>query len=171
MGQHSDLYFCFVWPWVFERRNFQRTVTIPQLHNYRKVRIRQWHQSRLCIFVYSLSMVEIYCWERPLTGASGKSHVALSRERHGTYAHHDDNDWLEVQNKNPRKTLKFSFYGGFLVYKVCSHHRERKRAMTSNKRTLSGCLTTSSKTNASGAWFILIRNTWTYSAMDHWDKF
>ena len=44
-------------------------------------------------------MVEIYCRERPLTDASGKSRVVLPRGRYGTCAHHDDNDGLEVQNK------------------------------------------------------------------------
>ena len=70
--------------------------------------------------------------------------------RHDTCVHHDENDGLEVQNRNPVKPSNFSFTG-VLDSKVCSHLRVQKLAQKSNKRTLSRCLTTSSKTKASDA--------------------
>ena len=53
-----------------------------------------------------------------------------------------------------------------LNFELVIYLREQKGDQKSNKRTLSGCLTTSYKTNASDAWFILIRDAWTYSAME-----
>ena len=91
---------------------------------------------------------------------------ALSHVRHSTCIHHDDHDWLEVQNRNPRKTLKFSFYGGFRSLRYVHTLENENALMRQINAFYRGVYLTSSKTKASDARFILIRNAWMYRAME-----